>query len=136
MKDIIFLTACSVLFVSCDNKERKDSAIEIIKTKCNHVTILYYNASDTNIHSLTESSHIKYFTNLIYERNETEDTPNVLFGRIIFKEKEKVLLEADLLRTPLKNRIEHEYITYKLNEKKYTHSLSYNTGMLLNEYRE
>ena len=134
-KILYFITVfLNVTLSCCKQKEYKehDNLCSIVKN-VDQLEIYYYRKYDTSKFTLYGNSEINKIT-LLIDGEVTSDTQNCKpSGHIIYLKSNKVVFES-LFSIGNSNSVNCEQLTYYFYPYKFTKRLTYQAGMLLDEF--
>jgi hypothetical protein len=111
------------LMLSCKTERRK-LPIE----HCDELNIVYYGKNPFVFKSFDPST-INFYTELLTYENETLSDTCETTGKLIFKNKGKEIIIAQVSTINVKDSISCDYVTFLFDSKLYRHRLTYQTGM-------
>ncbi len=115
------------LMLSCHTKQQ-DRIRKLPLEQCDELNIVYY-TKGTFVYKSFDLSTINVYSELLTYENETLSDTCETTGKLIFKNKGKEIITAQVSTINVKDSISCDYVTYLFDSKLYRHRLTYQTGM-------
>lgn len=131
MRLLLFFILIALL--SCTTAPKQKEPFATLLSKCNEVTINFFNNGDTIHFQTKDSVGVKYLTQNILGTNETIADTCKPVGNIFYRANGDTLISAAFAVLPTVNKKDCSYISYSYQNTSYKNKLSEKVQQLLTQ---